>query len=322
MRSGISAGHVGHFHEAGFYASDAEFRTMIMPFVEEGLAAGEPVVLSFDQRKVDLLRGWLGNPVAVTLQAADGSDGMYANPARAIESARMLFERHVAAGAEQIRIAGEAPHAGNGGRFDGWDRYESAVNAVWGTFPVRSICLYDATTVPATVRDVVGRTHPWLLSPDGEHHPNARYEDPSRFVPLPTVVDPLETTLPLIELDGPAPARARRAVERAARGRVGDDQTEDLRLAVSEAVGNAHRHGVPPTTVRIWAADDRVVVRVHDGGQGPTDPFAGLVPASTTHGAGLGLWIAHQLALDVALIQAPDGFTMRLRAGQLPAAAA
>ena len=82
-------------------------------------------------------------PAAVAF-IADNS--LYATPARAIASYWQLFERCSAAGAAQIRIAGDVPHEGNGGRFAGWDRYESAANTVWDRFPVWSRCLYDATT--------------------------------------------------------------------------------------------------------------------------------------------------------------------------------
>jgi hypothetical protein len=56
------AGHEGHamstvpaswperFHEVGFYRSDAEFRALIVPFVEDGVAAGQPVIIGYDDR--------------------------------------------------------------------------------------------------------------------------------------------------------------------------------------------------------------------------------------------------------------------------------
>jgi len=49
MRTGAARGQVSHFHEAGFYGSDADFRTLIVPFAEEGIAAGEPEV-TFNRR--------------------------------------------------------------------------------------------------------------------------------------------------------------------------------------------------------------------------------------------------------------------------------
>ena len=157
MRTDAARGHVGHFHEAGFYGSDAEFAALIVPFVEEGIAAGEPVIIGYDDRKSGLVWSWLSDPSAVTFI---GDKGLYATPARAIAAYRRLFEFHVAMGAGQIRIAGEVPHPGNGGRFEGWDRYELAVNTVWQDFPVWGRCLYDTATAPQAVLDVVERTHP------------------------------------------------------------------------------------------------------------------------------------------------------------------
>ena len=157
MRTGAARGHVGHYHEAGFYGSDAEFAALIVPFAEEGIAAGEPVIIGYDDRKSGLLRSWLTDPSAV---AFIGDQGLYATPARAIATYRRLFEFHVAMGAGQIRIAGDVPHPGNGGRFEGWDRYESAVNTVWQDFPVWGRCLYDTATAPQAVLDVAERTPP------------------------------------------------------------------------------------------------------------------------------------------------------------------
>jgi anti-sigma regulatory factor (Ser/Thr protein kinase) len=87
-------------------------------------------------------------------------------------------------------------------------------------------------------------------------------------------------------------------------------------IGVTEAVANAQHHGRPPATVRIWAAPDSIVVTVHDTGPGPADRLAGLVPAAgSTSGRrlGLGLWVIHQLDVDVTLRQTGDGLTVRLR---------
>jgi MEDS: MEthanogen/methylotroph, DcmR Sensory domain len=145
MRAGAARGHVGHFHEAGFYGSDAEFAALIVPFIEEGAAAGEPVIIGYDDRKAGLLRSWLADPSAVEFIS---DQSLYATPTGAIATYRRLFEYHLAMGAGQIRIAGDVPHPGTGRRFEGWDRYECALNTVWQDFPVWGRCLYDTTTAP------------------------------------------------------------------------------------------------------------------------------------------------------------------------------
>ena len=317
MRTGAARGRAGNVHEAGFYGSDADFLRLIVPFVTEGIAADEPVVIGYDARKNDLLGAALPRPDAVTF-IEDAS--LYASPARAIEAYRQQFEWHVAAGAEQIRIAGDVPHEGNGGRFDGWDRYESAVNIVWQDYPVWSRCLYDATTVPDAVRDVVERTHRRLVTPDGGAGPSPRYQDVAEFECLPRAADPLEATATSMTLVDASLKKTRRSVAEVVRGQVGDAALDELMFAVSEAVINAQQHGRPPATVKVWTAPERIVVHVHDAGPGPPNRLTGLVPdPEGSAGAGLGLWLSHQLAhVDVALDTGEDGFTVRLRTGPPP----
>jgi anti-sigma regulatory factor (Ser/Thr protein kinase) len=313
MRTGAARGQAGHYHEAGFYGSDAEFSALSVPFAEEGIAAGEPVIIGYDDRKSDLLRSWLTDPSAVEFL---GDRSLYATPARTIATYRQLFEFHLAMGAAQIRIAGDVPHPGNGGRFEGWDRYESAVNTVWQDYPVWARCLYDTTTTSAAVADIVERTHPRIVSPSGVRRASARYQDALAFEGLPYAPDPLEDTPPVAELVNRSAAEARRALTQAARDRVPATALQDLLIGATEAITNAQRHGRPPVTVRVWAAPGRIVVTVHDTGPGPADRLAGLVPApdnTPDRRLGMGLWVMHQLDLDVALRHTADGFTVRLR---------
>jgi len=126
---------------------------------------------------------------------------------------------------------------------------------------------------------------------------------------------PLEGSTPVAELVNRPAADARHALARIARGRVRGPIAQDLLIGVTEAVTKAQRHG-PPATVRIWAAGERVVVTVHDTGNGPADRLAGLVPVPSStpdRHLGLGLWVMHQLDIDVTLRHTSDGFTVRLR---------
>src|SRR3954453_23911699 len=235
MRTGPARDCAGNFHEAGFYNSDAEFLALIHPFVTEGLAAGEPVIIGYDERKCDLLRAALPSPEEV---AFIGDASLYATPAKAIEAYRQQFERHVGGGAEQIRIAGDVPHEGNGRSFAGWDRYESVVNVVWQDYPVWSRCLYDATTTPDDVRDVVERTHRRLVAPDGGTVGCPRYQDPSRFECLLPSADPLEATAPNVCLGDASLKLTRRRVAEAVRGHLDPAAFDALLFALNEAVIN------------------------------------------------------------------------------------
>jgi anti-sigma regulatory factor (Ser/Thr protein kinase) len=158
------------------------------------------------------------------------------------------------------------------------------------------------------------RTHPRIVLPSGEHRFSLRYQEPAAFAGLPAAPDPLEQSVPAIDLRNPSAAQARHALAEIGRGHVPDAKLQDLVIGVSEAVNNALLHGRPPVTVRIWTAPGRIVVHVHDTGPGPADPLAGLTRAPARPGLlGAGLWVTHTVDIHPALIRSGDGFTIRLR---------
>jgi anti-sigma regulatory factor (Ser/Thr protein kinase) len=317
MRSGAAAGHTGYFHETALYASDDELLGTVVPFVEDGRAAGEPVILVLDEGHRSLVDAAIGDTTGVEILAAEEQ---YVRPARTIAAFRERLGTHVAAGAEQIRVVGEVPHPGVGVPWEWWARYEAAVNHALADLPLWGICPYDTRTTPETVLAEVALTHPHVATPDGRHHANERFEDPADFLlrrarPQP---DPLEALPPAIDLVEPTPAAVRAAVGALAMTTsLSPVEIEDLLIAASEVVANTLRHGTPPATVRAWAEADRVLLAVSDRGQGPDDPFAGLVPRTPGAHGGFGLWIAHQLCTNLSFDRGDDGFTARLevRAG-------
>jgi anti-sigma regulatory factor (Ser/Thr protein kinase) len=313
MRTGAAAGHRGYFHEAAYYRSDEELLAILLPFLTGGVAAGEPTLVAFGERNAELVRSAL--PRGSGVEFLTGGD-MYARPAGAIREYRRLLAGHVAAGASQIRVVGELDPSMFGRTWDWWARYESAINHAYDDFPLWSMCAYDTRRTPPDVLDDVARTHPRSALPDGQHVPSSAYTPPAAYLtePRPIPPDPIQHERPLIDLESPSPSEARRALHRADRGVLPPDDVDDLVVAVSEAVTNALLHGRPPVRLRIWHGADRIVVSVADGGDGPKDPFAGLLPAGSEPG-GRGLWITNMSCSHVAMHRGPDGFTLRLTAG-------
>ena len=314
MRTGAAAGHVGYYHEAILYDSDEHLLAVVLPFLLGGVEAGEPTVVGLGGRNAELVRRALPTGTEVTF--LPGGD-VYARPTAAIRSYRKLLASYVADGARQIRIVGELPPPVLGATFDWWARYESAINHAYDDFPLWSMCAYDTRAISARVLAEVTRTHPRVAMPDGSHVPTDDYTEPPTYLSEQRLMlpDPVQRTTPVVELTDPTPSEARDAVRAAHRGQLSADGVDDLVVSVSEVVSNALRHGVPPVRVRLWSAADRMVVTVRDGGFGPTDPYAGLLPAGNGAAGGLGLWISHQSCDHVALHREADGFTIRLTAG-------
>jgi hypothetical protein len=128
----------------------------------------------------------------------------------------------------------------------------------------------------------VERTHPRTASPDGTRAASLTFVDPASYLTeiRPVVPDPLEATPPLAALTAPTPAEARAAVRAVNDGVLvlGEDDLEDLVVAVSEAVTNAVVHGAAPVALRIWAAAGRMVVAVTDAGPARRTPSQACSP--------------------------------------------
>ncbi|MFG2057220.1 anti-sigma factor RsbA family regulatory protein [Micromonospora sp. NPDC048930] len=314
MRTGAAAGHVGYYHEAILFDSDEHLLAVVVPFLLDGVEAGEPAVVGFGDRNAALVRRALPAGSGVTF--LPGGD-LYARPTAALRSYRKLLAGYVGEGARQIRIVGELPPAALGATWDWWARYESAINHAYDDFPLWSMCAYDTRVASPGVLTDVARTHPRVAGPDGSHLPTGVYTEPATYLtePRPVLLDPVQRTAPLVELTDPTPAEARAAVRAADRGQLPADDVEDLMVAVSEVVANAVRHGRGPVRMRLWNGPDRIVTTVHDRGTGPTNPYAGLLPSGDGSSGGLGLWISHQSCNHVRLYRDDDGFTVRLTAG-------
>ena len=312
MRTGAPAGHRGHFHEAAFYDTDDGLLTVAIPFLEQGVKAGEPTLVALGEATGKLVRMAIEDLTGI--QFLDDR-GRHTRPASVIHSSREILAGHVARGVQQVRFLGETPHPGHGARWGWWARYEATINHAFTDFPLWKLCPYDVRIAPADVLDDAAKTHPHIATIEGEHRVNPRYQDPAEFIAqlLPGDADPLETTPPVIELIDPTPNAARRAVRTVGDGVLsGTAEINDLVMAVSEVVTNAVMHGHPPVVFRMWTAPDRVVATISDRGPGPTDPFAGLLPTTNTRSGGMGLWLAHQLCSHVELHKAAGGFTIRL----------
>lgn len=316
MRTGAAAGHTGHFHEAVCYRSDDEFLAVIVPFLLDGVAAGEPTLAYLAEDQAAVVRRALPANSGVVFNVGNA----YGRPVGAIQAYREVLAAHTSAGAGQIRLLGQLPSTVFGLVWDWWARYEAGANQIYDDFPLWSMCAYDARAATPRVLDDIARTHPRLATPDGHHVVNDRFVDPEAFLiqTAPVGDDPLQHTPPWIELVDPSPAAARAAVGGLDPGSVPAQSVEDLMIAVSEAVTNAIVHGRPHVRARYWRNGERIVVTVTDDGDGPNNPYAGLLPAPGRDVGGFGLWLIYQLCDHVAFQRKDDGFTVRMTAGRVP----
>jgi anti-sigma regulatory factor (Ser/Thr protein kinase) len=309
MTSPTAAGQRGFRHELFLHHSTRELLEFVLPVVRDGVAAEEPTLLLVRPDTAEAVLRLVGPSPYLTIQPALTQPG---RPALHLRAARPML-------AGYARVVHQEPGIPPA-HWSEWRRLEAALNIVLRPHDTWAVCAYDRRTLTDDMVDDLHATHP-LIARDHRHWRNDRYQHPVEFLAQHRnhPPDPVELSVPTVELLDPSPAIARATVAGVAHHhRLPTGETDNLVFATHEAVTNALIHGRPPTVVRLWAQPDWVTVTVTDTGPGPTDPLAGLLPPDTaTDGErlGLGLWLSRQL-LDVTHRSHRDGYTIRLTATQ------
>lgn len=304
----------GYAHDALLYDSPDMLTAGAVPWLMDGLAAGEAAVVAAGPATAEILRDAVDADPRV--HVLERGDVYRARTPTAITTFRRLAEQRAAEGVHRVRVLGEVDFGPTERDWLEWQRYESVINDALNGWPLWGLCVFDTARLPDPVLESALRTHPTLVEPGGRTA-NPRFTDPADYLrSLPVPSEPLEETAPrLSAVDVSDFAGLRRAV--AAELATLDaprDAVEDYLLAVDEMTSNALRHGGPPVSLRLWVAPDRIVCTIRDHGPGWDDPFAGYGPA---HGedlsrGGMGLWLARQLCDHVDILSDADGARVRL----------
>lgn len=306
----------GDRHDAAVYASDDQLRAVAVPFVADGVGAGEPVVLALPPAESEVVLGSLpGGLDGVTL-VPHGE--LYQRPALSLLALQRLVADLRADAAATVRVLAATPLPPvDGASWQPWARFESHLTSALAGTGAWLLCVFDRRQASAEVLTDLERTHPHLVDAAAGRRPSPNYEDREAFLRADLQRDrPPDPVAPDVTLTDAAPIEVRREVARVAgHTRLDLDDRHDLVTAASEVTTNAALHGQAPVEVRIWSDVDSVTVEVHDHGPGPDDPGVGLTWAQRAPGAGgMGLWLAHRLCSEVTMRVAPDGFRVRLTA--------
>ena len=297
-------------HEALLYDGEVGFLTGTLPFIREGVAAGEPVLVVVSAAKVGLLRAALGGD-ADRVAFADMAD-VGANPARIIPAWRDFVA--VTDGGRHARGIGEPIWAERTpAELVECQRHETLLNLAFAGVPAWwLLCPYDIGALGPDVLEEAERSHPYL-SERGAARTSAGYRG------LAQAAEPFAAPLP----DPPTPPAElgfgpgslvglRELVSRQAAA-VGLDpgRAADRVLAVDEVATNSLRHGGGRGTLRVWPEDGALVCEIRDAGR-LQDPMAGRERPTPERDGGRGLWMVNQLCDLVQLRSFPDGAAVRL----------
>jgi anti-sigma regulatory factor (Ser/Thr protein kinase) len=298
-------------HPALIYSGLDGFLGAALPFVRTGIDAGEPVFAAVGGTELLALRDAFGDEDDVTL--VDTRDWT-PHPASRLRALHTYVTQQLDLGARSIRLVGESAWETRPEFNREWARYESALNAVFESYPVCLLCAYDERRLDPSIVAGARITHPSLL--DDEHlSANDRYREPAAALSAwtPELEQPPADAPEYVKPSDVWAARAFVAMSASNAG-VRSDRLDDLALATTEIISNAVQHGgfLEPR-LRVWTTSRLFHVQVDDRGPGVRDPLAGYRPPSMfDDGGGSGLWIARQVVDLVRIVSTDRGTSVRL----------
>lgn len=290
-----------------------------LPFLRDGIAAGDRVVAVCGTGQEMLLRDALG-PADTEVEFREPRT-WYTHPARTLADCLSAAD-DVAAGGRRLRVLGEPAWTNRPPpEIVEWQRIEAVANVAFRETGAALMCPYSAS-LPAGVVAAARKTHPETVR-GGRAVPNPGFVDPWSYCaqcdrePLPAPPPDADT----LKLDKADLYWLRAYVsDYARRPALPEDSVQRLLVAVTEVVTNAMRHGEPPIVLRMWpepdAAGGALVCEVADEGRWPPGAGYGLLPprpAGTAPGSRFGLWAVRLLCATVQIRTGDAGTVVRLR---------
>jgi anti-sigma regulatory factor (Ser/Thr protein kinase) len=296
----------GLVHEVCLYESDADLRARVVPFVEEGLAAQQPVFVVAGARVHAMLHDRLGARVADLALLAD-ADETWVGAAQTMAFYRDALRQRLQAGTP-CRLLSEPTWMAQGWGA-AWSRYDAVANELLAGQPCWTLCLHDRHQVPQPLLDSALRVHPYVW--DGSRTaPSPHYRPTEEFlrsVEPPWSPPPATRDSQVVS----APAEARSIVASTLPAPAEEALRDDVTLAVNELVANAIT-AAGTAEVSHWRQGDAMVWEVSDAGAGMHAATAGYVPPPADQLSGRGLWIARTLADEAVVRSWGPGTAIRL----------
>ncbi len=305
--------HDGYRHEAFLWRGEDEFLAGTVPFVLDGLASDQPVMVAVIQQRINLLRAALPPEDAKQVQFVDMAEIGH-NPARIIPAWRGFIEEQGADG-RPVRGIGEPIWSGRrAAEVTECQVHEALLNlAVDPHTPLWLLCPYDVEGLGPDVVTEAHRSHPALVDVKdyrgstlygGSHHVETVFEEPlPPFAAGPDSVREFSSaTLVAVRED---------VISHALGAGVPSERSADLALAVHEVAVNSIQHGSGRGVLRIWREAGALVCEIRDSGR-ITDPLVGRSMPAWDDESGRGLWMANQLCDLVQVRSGADGTTIRI----------
>ncbi len=307
----VTKPHTGFRHEMLLCHGDEDFSAGVVPFVREGLLAGQPVMVAVPGARLELVADALGADAGLVRLVDTAELGR--NPARLIPAWHRFLDEYGAQG-QPVRGVSEPARAGRPPSELAESRLHDALLnfAVDPDTPLWMRCAYDVVALDPAEVAAAHASHPIVLE-SGDYRGSTAYTGAlhAGAVFAEELAEPPDD-VEVVGFDAPGLGRLRRLVaDRAAAAGLDRDRTEDLVLAVHEIASNSVRYGGGSGRLRVWREPGALVLEVRDSGRF-SDPLAGRRIPVPTKERGRGLWLANALSDLVQVRSGPGGSVVRL----------
>ncbi len=307
-RGGFGRAHEAYRHECVFYSGTGEFLDAMVPFVRDGLARQEPVMVAVAEPRLQALRAALGENAENVIFADMAELGH--NPALIIPAWRDFTDRHSGMG-RPVRGIGEPIWATRRPEeIREAQLHEALLNvAVPPDTPLWLLCAYDTTDLDQEVLDEAARSHPVLVESDNyrgstEYGGTVHVEEIfGGRLPPPQAATSIRTLDPIhhVQQTLDAATRAGLQVGRAARLAVAIDE---LARAVDQDTGHV--------VIRLWYDQTAMIGEIVDPGT-VHDPMIGRGPGrGRLTPRERAICLAHELCDLVQVRSGTTGTTTRI----------
>jgi hypothetical protein len=294
----------GFTHPALFYRGTAEYLDGTVPFIRDGLAAGEPVALAVPGPNLRLILTELGSD-AERVRLLDMSRSGR-NPGRIIPNVLRAFADSHRGG--RVRIIAEQHWTGRTAReYPSCAHQETLINSALAGRSVSMLCPYDVALVAPRTLAEVELHHPQVI--DGRGKRVSAGFDPDGVVTDDRLCSPVLG--PSFTFDATRAALAGQfACDHATRLGLSSDHAE-LKLIIGELVARSLVHGGGSGSLRIWAEGGYLVCDVRHAGV-VSDLLTDRPLADPRRPDGRGLLMIHHLSDLVQQHSCPQGTTTRV----------
>ncbi|WP_328615350.1 MEDS domain-containing protein [Amycolatopsis sp. NBC_00355] len=292
-------------HQSCVYSSDAEFLAMAVPFAQDGLRRGEPVLVGTTEANQELLGDVLGADAGKIVLVEPACFGP--RPPQLAAALHRYWTRYRStAPGGAVRVLAEPARVGAAE----WRHTEAGFNVALADTGIWMLCPYDTRIFEAGAIEDARRAHPELLV-GGKAEPSTQFTAPARVDGFPASPPPPGDSADIFRFEGDLVAVRRYVLEKAGPLLHPENAVAMFGIAVGEAITYLTEHGIGRAAVWVRPAAGRVVCTLHSDEPLDLPAFFGSRPPDLRC-SDTGLWLTDQICEWLDISSDASGCTIEL----------